>query len=209
MPRDDPCGTSPSWSRTPGRGATFGWLALHTALAVLMVATWTFAAAPANEAQGFLDHCDGVFVGRLVDARSTLGPDGRLILTHYIFSAEEWLSLSAGRDRQWQGLGGEPIDVVEWGGTVGDTTLTLSHGVRYRVGGSYLVFVEKEEPDRLRTVGGPLGSLEISITDSGERIVRLFRSHPLSGLSGDARQLFQRLEELRDRLAATGRGASR
>ncbi len=128
----------------------------RAALCVL-VAMASLAFGREAASQQFLDGVERVFVGRVIHAESEFVDDGRLILTRYRFALRDG----------YGGSSGSTVEIVEYGGTVGDVTLTLSHGVEYRVGSTYLVFAERDESGRLRTRGGSQGRFQVAVDGAG------------------------------------------
>ncbi len=163
----------------------------------LLVTAMAPAAVHEDATSRFLGRAEKVFVGRVIRAESQTTPDGRLILTHYRFATQEGLS------------GGSTVELVEYGGSVGDTTLTLSHGVDYRLGSIYLVFAGRDEVGRWRTINGSQGRLLVIVDKSGRKLVRVFPGHPLAALLGGEPAIFHDLGEIKSRLKALGAGASR
>ena len=136
----------------------------------------------------FLGQADAIFVGRVIEQRSSWDEEQRLIWTDHVFEVTQWLK-----------GGSDPIAIIkEIGGTVGGQSLTLSHPVRYQHDASYLVFAERST--QLRTLQGAAGQLPIVEGSGGASFVKLFPQHPLSDLSDHRGHVLQDLSVLSDRL---------
>ncbi|MFQ5740512.1 MAG: hypothetical protein ACE5JX_16015 [Acidobacteriota bacterium] len=124
--------------------------------------------------QDFIVQSEAVFVGRLIRAESYESMDGLSLLTRYVFQVEQRI----------KGQPGDLTEVDEYGGTVGDLTLTVSHTARYLRGQEYLIFTYQDALARQRTFAGPLGGLPVVSSQSGHRVVRIYPTHPLASLLG-------------------------
>ena len=148
------------------------------------------------EEADFFDKSDLVFVGELVDQESDWDDDHRLILTRHVFRVEDSI----------KGEPGGLVEITEYGGVVGNIEMNLSHSTRYAVGREYLVFSYQDAERRNRTLHGPLGQFQILSDRSGERVVRMYPTHPLAAFLGDGAVIFRQLEafssSLREALAS-------
>ena len=132
-----------------------------------------------------------IFVGELLDKESFWSQDGRFILTRHIFEVKESL----------KGQPGGRTEIIEYGGTVGDRTMTVSHVASYSPGREYLVFSYPDELHQNRTLAGPQGRLPVMSDKNGRRSVRVYSSHPLmSVLGGEAGKNLQDLGPFSTRL---------
>lgn len=117
----------------------------------------------------FIEQTEFIFLGRLIRSESYHSEDRRFILTRYSFQVEESI----------KGAHREQLELVEYGGTVGDESMTVSHGPRYSVNQEYLVFCYADPLQQNRTLAGPLGKLPILHDQQGKRLARLYPTHPL------------------------------
>lgn len=139
----------------------------------------------------FLEKSNLIFSGKLVEKKSFRSDDGRFILTRHVFKVHDPI----------KGNLGELVEITEYGGTVGDMTLAVSHNPSYAVGQEYLVFSYLDLERRNRTLGGPWGQLPVVSDQSGKQAVRLYSSHPLREvLGGEQAGRMHDLQELSGRL---------
>lgn len=117
----------------------------------------------------FLERTNFIFVGTLLDQASFRSPDGRYILTRHIFRVEDAV----------KGKPGTTIEIMEYGGTLGNKSMTVSHSASYQEGGKYLVFSHPRSTAGNRTFAGPLGRFPVLTDEKGNRTVRIYSSHPL------------------------------
>jgi len=134
----------------------------------------------------FLEEADLVFIGRLVDQEGFWDAAHRLILTRHVFYVEDVLAGNPDR----------VVEVTAYGGTVDGLEMSLSHSTRYIQGQEYLVFSYLDSRQRNRTLAGPLGQFQIVTEVGGNRIVKVYPTHPLSGISdtGGGAGIFRTLE---------------
>lgn len=172
---------------------------LSTAVAVCLVFVSTLAQRGFFNvtAEDFLHQTRFIFVGTLIEKESYRSEDGRFILTRHRFEVLDAI----------KGDPGDRITITEYGGTVGDITMEVSHSPRYAAGQEYMVFSYVDPGNHDRTFAGPLGQLRVIADRSGSRAVRIYPGHPLARLLGAGAGGLQRLEafsvELRQ--AAAGR----
>lgn len=166
---------------------------------VLLSLIFLFVSVPAMgqrinlSGKDFLEKSNSIFAGKLVEKKSFRSEDGRFIYTRHVFKVHDSI----------KGNLGELFEITEYGGTVGDMTLAVSHNPSYAVGQDYLVFSYLDLERRNRTLGGPWGQLPVVSDKSGKQAVRLYSSHPLrevlageqSGRMHDLRELSGRLRE--------------
>lgn len=115
-----------------------------------------------------------IFVGKLVEKNSYRSDDRRTIFTRHIFQVREVV----------KGNPAKRVEIIEYGGTVGDMTLTVSHNPHYALGQEYLIFSYVDLLDHNRTLAGPLGEFRVVSDRSGSRVIRIYPSHPLSEVLG-------------------------
>ena len=117
----------------------------------------------------FFQKTNFVFVGKVVEKKSYRSEDGRFIFTRHIFQVSEAI----------KGEPGSRLEMTEYGGTVGRESMAVSHGPSYAVGQEYLVFSYVDLLRHNRTLAGPLGQFRVVTSQSGERRIRVYPSHPL------------------------------
>ncbi|MDA2935286.1 hypothetical protein MYX82_13235 [Acidobacteria bacterium AH-259-D05] len=132
-----------------------------------------------------------IFVGKLLEKKSYWSDDGRFILTRHIFQVGESI----------KGDPGERVEITEYGGTVGNRAMTVSHVAYYRLNREYLVFSYLDSFQRNRTLAGPLGQFQVITNRSTQRMIRIYPSHPLSASLSEGRiSTFQELNAFSTRL---------
>ena len=117
----------------------------------------------------FFEKTNFVFVGKLVGKESYRSEDGRFIFTRHVFQVEETI----------KGAPGSLVEITEYGGTLGQETLAVSHGPSYTVGQEYVVFSYVDLLRHNRTLAGPLGQFRVVTDSEGKRRIRVYPSHPL------------------------------
>lgn len=135
--------------------------------------------------EDFFQKTNFIFVGELLDKQSFRSDDGRFIMTRHVFQLREAI----------KGDPGPQVEIVEYGGTLAEMTLEVSHTPAYLVGQEYLVFTYQDLRKQNRTWAGPLGQLPVLKDARGRRAVRLYASHPLTQVLQD-RSILQDLELL-------------
>ncbi len=169
---------------------SWGWRKLLVA-ALLSGSAGVVHAQTASEALAQVQAADAVFLGSLRDKESFSSDDGRLIWTRHLFAVQETL----------RGPAQDTIEIFELGGTVGDVSLTVSHGASYEFARPYLIFARRDEGGRLQTWGGPEGRLTVLQDGSGKSLVRLGTASPLRALMPNPERAFYDLSEIREKLA--------
>lgn len=135
----------------------------------------------------FLRQTQSIFVGKLINKESFYSPDRRFIFTRHLFEVRETI----------KGTPTGRTEVIEYGGTVGDETMAVSHGPSYVLGQEYLVFSYVDLLKHSRTFAGALGQFQVVRDRQGKSLVRIYPSHPLvEVLSGTRAQTFQDLSTL-------------
>lgn len=157
--------------------------------------TVNLIAAPSQQTQSFyavdskgLLNSDLIFVGQVISTSSFRDSRG-LILTRYEFLIREPL----------KGKATGTVELTEYGGSVGNESMSVSHSANLSRGQEYIIFAAPDLAGRLRTVGGPLGSLLIVADGYGNRRIRLVSDHPLIGVVGKG-PLFRDADELTGRI---------
>ncbi|MFA6954730.1 MAG: hypothetical protein WC538_02525 [Thermoanaerobaculia bacterium] len=133
-------------------------------IALLMLAIGPLAGAAtviARPDEAMIARADGVVLGSAVEAFSRVGERG-LIETVYRLRVEESL--------KGQFAAGEIVEVVEYGGRVGDAELVMSGAPRYGVGSRYLVFLSHEDSMRWATFDLGFGQFASSVDAKGNHI---------------------------------------
>ena len=118
----------------------------------------------------FIEQTEFIFLGKVIALESFHSDNGQFILTRYTFQVEESIKGAAEAER---------LEIVEYGGTVGDETVTVSHSPQYGLNREYLVFCYVDPLRQNRTLGGPLGRLAVLQDQQGKRVARLYSSHPI------------------------------
>jgi len=132
-----------------------------------------------------------IAVGEVVGQKSEWTEDHRMILTRYTLRVEKSI----------KGAAGTTLEITEYGGVVENDATYVSHAVSYVPGRKYLVFAKADSLGRLRTFGGPNGSLPVFVEKDGRSVVRLYSSHPLAALLRERSTLWD-LDALTVRLRA-------
>ena len=112
----------------------------------LLLAATTAGVLPARQSYfnvkgtGFLEKTELIFMGRLVEKKSFWGGDRQVIFTRHLFEVEDAI----------KGAPQGKVKIIEYGGTVGETTIRLSHHPHYVLGQEYLVFsyIDPDSPYR-------------------------------------------------------------
>ncbi len=117
----------------------------------------------------FIEQTHFIFLGKVIGLESFRSNSGQFILTRYTFQVEENI----------KGAKAEQLEIVEYGGTVGEETVTVSHSPEYGLNREYLVFCYVDPLQLNRTLGGPLGRFAVLQDQQGNRVARLYSSHPL------------------------------
>lgn len=118
----------------------------------------------------FIEQTEFIFPGQVIGLESFQSDSGQLILTHCTFQVEESIKGVAETER---------LEIVEYGGTLGEETVTVSHSPQYGLNQEYLVFCYVDPLQQNRTLGGPLGRLAVLQDQQGKRVARLYSSHPI------------------------------
>ncbi len=171
-------------STSSGSGCGPGWAGK---LILVFAAVLCSSQALAFQAQirdvsatDFLQRSESIFRGRLISSESFVPAGGGTILTRHRFAVSRWV----------KGAGNRTIELIEYGGQVGQQTLSVSHQARYRSDQDYLVFSKVDGLGYRRTLGGPWGALPLISGNDGEAMVRLPGLHPLrNGLGAESAQL--------------------
>ena len=117
----------------------------------------------------FIEQTQFIFLGKVIGLESFHSDNGQFILTRYRFQVEESIK---GAEAEW-------LEIVEYGGTVGEETVTVSHSPEYGLNQEYLVFCYVDPLQQNRTLAGPLGRLAVLQDHQGKRVARLYSSHPI------------------------------
>ena len=117
----------------------------------------------------FIEQTQFIFLGKVIGLESYHSDNGQFILTRYTFQVEESI----------KGAQAEQLEIVEYGGTVGEETVTVSHSPAYGLNQEYLVFCYVDPLQQNPTLGGPLGRLAVLQDRQGKRVARLYSSHPI------------------------------
>ena len=72
----------------------------------------------------FLENTTYIFTGKLIDKKSYWSEDGRSIMTRHVFDVQDSV----------KGAPGGTVTITEYGGTVGNRSMTLSHSCNYLLG---------------------------------------------------------------------------
>lgn len=124
-------------------------------------------------------------------------PDGRFILTRHRFAVQETL----------KGNPQDRLEIIEYGGTLGEMTMRVSHGPHYLVGQEYLVFSYIDLLKHNRTLAGPMGQFRIVRDGQDRRVIRVYSSHPvLQVLDRGKTGVFQDLTTFSSRLRQAVQG---
>jgi hypothetical protein len=132
-----------------------------------------------------------ILVGQVVGQRSQKTDDGRMIFTYYTLRV----------DKAIKGDLGSTVEIMEYGGVVGDRATIVSDSPRYVDGRRYLVFASRDPKGRLRTAGGVYGLLPVIPEKNGRSVVRLYPGHPLTEVI-PGRSSLRDLDELAGQLRA-------
>ena len=167
-------------------------------LTFILSLTSPFLAGQSRSAQvadiDFLEESNLIFVGKLVEKESYWSEDHRFILTRHLFQVQESV----------KGESGYLVEIVEYGGMVGELAQEVTHTARYQLDGEYLVFSYLDDLQRNRTLAGSLGQFRVINGGSDQRVVRIYPSHPLvSTLGGQPLSTFQELNVFSAKLRAT------
>ena len=147
----------------------------------------------------FIEQTQFIFLGRVIGLESFHSDSGQFILTRYTFQVEESI----------KGAEAERLEIVEYGGTVGDETLTVSHSPGYGLNQEYLVFCYVDPLRQNRTLGGSLGRFAVLQDQQGKRVARLYSSHPiLQVLSAPKAQVFWEIGVLAGQLRSALQGSA-
>ena len=146
----------------------------------------------------FINNSRLIFTGKVVRQESYWDPSGRLIMTRYVLRVLEPL----------KGESGSYVEIVEYGGTVGEETMSVAHAASYIHDQEYAVFSYRDLLGNQRTLGGSMGQFQILGDRAGGRYLRLYPSHPLRALLGLPSSLLQ-VERFFDQLRHAQAGATR
>ena len=152
------------------------WVGLHLILLALLCVSRSVAQSDGIfpvQGKTFFEESRYIFVGKLV-SKESFWKDG-LIFTRHVFQVEEVIK-------------GKPVkrlDLIEYGGTVGATTLAVTHQPSYVPAQQYMVFSYIDLLGHDRTLAGPLGQLPVLTDRNGRRWVRVHSSHPLFDVLGN------------------------
>ena len=146
----------------------------------------------------FLEKTNYIFTGKLIDKKSYWSEDGSSIMTRHVFDVQDTV----------KGTPGGTVTVTEYGGTVGNRSMTLSHNSNYVLGQEYLVFTYVDLLKHNRTLAGPLGQFRVISDRGGSRVIRMYPSHPLRQVLGEeSTAIFQKVagfcDTIRSRVGAT------
>ena len=175
-------------------------------VAVLLGAVWA-TSGPLVAQQGyfnvtgadFLEKTELVFVGKLVQKQSFWSQDRGMIFTSHVFQIQDVI----------KGTPQSPVEIIEYGGTVGDQTVTASHQPRYLLDQEYLVFSYIDLLKHNRTLAGPLGQFPVVRDKEDRRVIRIYTSHPLlEVLDRPDAKLFQELSTFSQRVRQAVEGLS-
>lgn len=137
-------------------------------------AVWPGPRSPRLSGQAFLQQAELIFAGRLLSRESFRPAGSPDIFTRYLFEVREVV----------KGQAGPQVELIEYGGTVGDRTYWLSNTPRYEVGGEYVIFAYTDLLRHRRTWAGSLGQLPVLRDAEGRQLVRVYPSHPLLEVLG-------------------------
>lgn len=141
--------------------------------AMLIASALGFQKAPSVDSiEQFVSRADSIFIGMVVYQESFRRADSGIMLTRTLFEVEETIKGSRGRR----------IEVVEYGGRLGNEVQTVSHTPHYFQGQKYLVFTSFSPQGRYRTLGGDQGRFEVVRDHTGKQRIRLSSHHPLRTL---------------------------
>jgi len=148
----------------------------------------------------FLEQTQVIFLGKMIGLESFRSDSGQFILTRYTFQVEESITGAAEAER---------LEIVEYGGTLGEETVTVSHSPQYGLNQEYLVFCYVDPLRQNRTLGGSLGRLAVLQDQQGKRVARLYSSHPiLQVLSAPKAQVLWEIGVLAGQLRSALQGSS-
>ncbi|MBI2821703.1 MAG: hypothetical protein HYX74_05710 [Acidobacteria bacterium] len=152
------------------------------------------------ETDDFVKETERIFVGRLIDRQSYRSHDGRFIFTRYRFQVRETI----------KGVPENMVEITEYGGTVGEETMTVSHTAGYVPNQEYLVFSYVDLLRHNRTLAGPLGQFPVVADAAGNRRIRIYAEHPLSRLlDGGKGSVFSEVTAVAARLRKAVEGVAR
>lgn len=148
----------------------------------------SLAAASGEEfGEKLIRDSDAIFVGDLVHSESFRSSRNGMIMTRHVFRVKESL----------KGDSGDYVEILEYGGTVGEVTLEVSHSVHYSPGAEYLIFSARDNLQQTRTMGGALGAIPVLETANAAPQLRMLPDHPLlSVLGARQRSMFLGLPEM-------------
>ena len=147
----------------------------------------------------FIEQTQFIFLGKVIGRESFRSENGHFILTRYTFQVTESI----------KGVETEQLEIVEYGGTVGEETVTVSHSPDYGLNREYLVFCYVDPLQLNRTLGGPLGRLAVLQDQQGKRVARVYSSHPiLQVLSAPKAQVLWEVGVLAGQLRSALQGSS-
>ena len=147
----------------------------------------------------FIEQTQFIFLGKVIGLESFHSDNGQFILTRYRFQVEESIK---GAEAEW-------LEIVEYGGTLGEEAVTVSHSPEYGLNQEYLVFCYVDPLQQNRTLAGPLGRLAVLQDQQGKRVARLYSSHPiLQVLPAFKAQVLWEIGVLAGRLRSVLQGSS-
>ncbi|MBI4456406.1 MAG: hypothetical protein HY644_10955 [Acidobacteria bacterium] len=154
----------------------------------------------------FFQETNCIFIGKLERKESYRSDDGRFIFTRHTFQVEE--AIKGNLDRH--------VELIEYGGTVGEQTMGLSHGPMYMLDQEYLVFSYLDLLRHNRTLAGSLGQFRVITDSAGRRSIRVYPSHPLREVLGQEKEatfqdliaFSQRLRKAMEKFSTQGKGSN-
>lgn len=108
-----------------------------------------------------IDDAAAIVSGRIVDAHSRYNARQE-IETVFRMVVDEAL----------KGTPGDSVEIVQWGGRIGDRWMAVSGGPRYELGKRYVAFLVRDRDGRWTTQDLALGRFEYAMTADGEVLVR-------------------------------------